>query len=127
MEALQNKLDDLTQKSNAAEGKLANLEAIETSVDEVTLFASHDDPNSSYSITVGTVYSKLIEPDMAPEYFCYISLNQGNANEDRNLHIQNRYGPVEFDQDTLRKAGVSDATLKFARSLCAPFLIGGAE
>jgi len=124
MKELQSKLDDLVKKSNAAEGKLTNLKDIENSVDEVTLFETHDDPNSTYTVTVGTVYSKLVEPDISPEYFCYIGLDRGNANEDRNLHFHNRSGSIKLNADTLRKTGVSSSTLKFAASVCKPFVIG---
>lgn len=127
MDALKGKLSDLAEKTATAESKLANLRAVETAVDEVTLFTSHDDPYSAYNVMVGTVYSRLVEPDSAPEYFCYIGLSRGTANEDRNLHLYTRSGPVELDGETLRKAGVSTETLAFARSVCKPFLIGRAS
>ena len=125
MDDLKAKLKALAKQTAKAEGKLANLRAIETAIDEVTLFATHNDPNSAYKVTTGTVYSKLLEPDLSPRYFCYISLNNGEANESRNLYIRNNSGSVEINADTLRKAAVSTETLAFARSVCKPFLIGG--
>lgn len=121
---LKSELAALTEKTARAENKLANLQAIESAVDEVTLFETHDDPNSALDVTVGTIYSRLLEPDMTPKYFCYVQLSRGTANENRNLYIQGLSGPVDLSRDDLRRAGVSEATLNFGRSVCKPFLIG---
>lgn len=124
VESLKAKLAALALQTAAAEKKLNNLRAIESSVDTVTLFETYDDPNSSHRITVGTVYSRLLEPDLTPQYFCYVSLGRGDANEDRNLHFQSTSGPISLTKQDLRKAGISDATLEFGHSVCKPLMIG---
>ncbi|MCK5385430.1 MAG: hypothetical protein KAJ29_07600 [Alphaproteobacteria bacterium] len=121
---LKARLKALAQQTAQAEGKLANLRAIETAVDEVTLFSMHTTPNSKYSVTVGTVYSRLLEPDLSPSYFCYISLDDGAARENRSLYFKNKTERIDLDSETLRKADVSAETLAFARSVCKPLIIG---
>jgi|GEM_PF-6394121 len=131
MDALQSKLELLKreianaeQKTVEAEEKLVNLRRIETAIDKVTLFETHKVPNSTLTITVGTVYSRLLDPELAPQYFCYVDLARGAANESRNLHFNSTSGPVELSKANLRKADVSDSTLQFGHSVCKPFLIG---
>lgn len=125
MDALKTKLSDLSEKTAQAEGKLHNLRMVETAIDEVTMFASHDDPFSNYEVTVGTQYTRLVEPELSPAYFCYISLGHGQAGEQRNLHFRNADGKViELDVQTLSEAGISAQTMEFARSVCKPIIIG---
>jgi hypothetical protein len=80
LHALEAKFSDLQAKTNAAEGKLNNLRKIESVVNEVTLFATHDDPNSDLSVKVGTIYTRLVEPEKSPAFFCYIQLPNDSAN-----------------------------------------------
>lgn len=110
-----------------AKSKLENLRRIEDAIDSVTLFKKHRDTASGLRITVGTVYTRLVEPNLSPEWFCYISLPNGAFQEDRNLHFRNRSGFKNFDPDTLRQAGVSADTMRYAESVCQPYLIGGVE
>ena len=125
VEDLQGKLNELSKKTAEAEEKLKNLRAAEETTDTFTLFTMHKDPNSDYTVTVGTVYTQLVEPNRAPEYYCYINLNNGAANENRNLYIWQSARPINLSTNTLRKAGVSNSTLSFAKSVCKPTLIGG--
>lgn len=125
--SLEEQLEKLVKQSQKAESKLQNLRRVESSVDEVTLFATYDDPNSKLSVTVGTVYSKLVEPDTHPEYFCYITLGMGNAGEQRNLHFYSRNGSTSLSDREIYKAGVSKDTLGYARSVCKPTLIGAGQ
>lgn len=106
-------------------GQLAGLRAIETAVDEVTLFETHDDPNSDFDVVVGTVYKQFVESEPKPEaFFCYIELRNGEAGESRNLHFRNRFGLTSIPATTLEMEGIGEATMAFARSACKPFLIG---
>ncbi len=125
MNALEGELEALVAKTRAAEGKLARLKLVEDSVDTITLFDTHDDPHSDLSITVGTRYTRIVDAERAPSYFCYINLGHGDVKEDRHLSIRNPSGDVALNRSVLRKAGVSQETLDFARSVCTPTLIGG--
>ncbi len=137
MTALQGQLQDLQAQKLATEQKLLelkdvgrkleNLRRIEDAVDTVTLFRQHIDPSSRLTITIGTEYSRLVDPDLSPDYFCYINLPAGRFQEDRNLNFRNASGFKDFDRASLKQAGVSTETMKFAKSVCQPYLIGGAE
>ena len=137
MTALQDELKALQDQKSATEQKLAqlkeagkklaNLKRIEDAVDTVTLFKEHYDPVNNFRVTVGTAYSKLTETDVKPEYFfCYISL-EDTQGVDRNLYVRNSSGDISISAQTLRQAGLSQDTLDYARSVCNPYLIGGAK
>jgi hypothetical protein len=128
----QKELDDLAaqraalaKELAALKAKLANLKRIEENVDSVTLFDTTDIPNSSLSVTVGTRYSKLLEPELRPTYFCYIDLPDVDG-VDQNLYIRSISSNIDIGEHALRLAGVSQSDLSFARSVCKPFLIGEA-
>ncbi len=137
MSALQEQLQGLQAQKTETEARLAelkgatrkleNLRRIEDAIDSVTLFQKHYAPVSGFQVTVGTVYSHLVEPDLSPEWFCYISLPAGAFQEDRNLHFRHKSGFQNFDAKTLRSAGISAETMRFAKSVCKPYLIGGVE
>ena len=122
---LEAKLRQLSTKTAQAEKKLANLRTIEETIDTVTLFANHKDPSSPLGVTVGTVYTRLTEPDPTPSYFCYISLLSTDTNVLRQLTFRTSSGPVTISSEKLAKAGVSPQTMNYARSVCKPTLIGG--
>ena len=88
MQALKDKLEALVQETARAEDKLANLRAIENAVDQVTLFETHGDRDSAAYVTVATVYSRLSDPEPVPQYYCYIILDAGPANESRHFYIR---------------------------------------
>ena len=119
---MQQDLEDLLTRTQIAESQLEGLRAIE-SVDEVTLFNMHDDPASGYGVHIGTVYDRLTGNPVPDHYFCYISLPNGPAGEGRNLHFHGSLGPIDFSSADLKAAGVTPATLSFARSVCQPFLV----
>ena len=121
---LEARLSELNEQTKGAEQKLNNLRRVESSTDKLTAFQNYDDPNSDLSITVGTEYTQLVEPENNPRFFCYISLTSG-THESRNLHYQNTFGSIELSKSVLRKAGVSERTLSYARSVCKPYRIGG--
>ena len=137
MTALQGQLQHLQAQKSATEQKLVelqgvgrkleNLRRIEDAVDKVTLFKQHTDPSSRLTITVGTEFSRLVDPDLSPDYFCYINLAAGRFQEDRNLNFRSTFGFKDFDHASLRQAGISAETMRFAQSVCQPYLIGGAE
>lgn len=125
--SLEEQLQKLLEQSQKAESKLHNLRRVESSVDEVTLFAAYDDPHSSLMVTVGTVYSKLVEPDSHPQHFCYFTLGMGKAGEQRNLHFYSRNGSASLSDHDIYNAGISKDTLDYARSVCKPTLIGSGQ
>ncbi len=113
--------DDVAQ----IEGKLSAIERVENEVDMITLFDTHNDPHSDLTVGIGTRYTKLNIHER-PTYFCYINLHSGEVNENRTLHFRDASsGDIEISRSTLHKAGVSQDTLDFARSVCQPTLIGG--
>ncbi|MCJ2187897.1 hypothetical protein [Novosphingobium beihaiensis] len=106
------------------EDRLAGIEAIERSVDQVTLFKTETDPRSGFKVTIGTVYRDLLSASPQPEnHFCYITLPSGAAGEKRSLYFYTSSGRVDVSPETLRNSGVDEATLSFGRSVCKPFLI----
>lgn len=118
-------LKEMIAQRESIEGQLAGLRAVETAVDEITLFESHDDPNSRLEVTVGTVYNEFVNERPTPKHhFCYINLKSGKAGESRNLHFHSASGARSISASTLRKSGVTKKTLKYARSVCKPFVIG---
>ncbi len=124
MTNLKANLEAMIKERQKLDRQLAGLRAVETAVDEITLFESHIDPASGRSITIGTVYAEFVDASPAPEYhFCYINLSDGTAGENRNLYFQNRNGEITIASGTLRQAGVSRATLSYARSVCKAFKI----
>ncbi len=118
-------LKEMIAQRKAIEDQLAGLRAVETTIDEITLFESHKDPHGGLEITVGTVYKELVNERPKPKnYFCYINLKNGKIGESRNLHIQDPSGPRSISPLTLRQSGVSKKTLEFARSVCNPLMVG---
>ena len=125
MERLRAELESIINQRDQIEGQLAGLRAIETGVNEITLFEHHTDPNSGLKVTVGTVYRQFVNDQPSPEaYFCYVNLRDGKAGESRNLYIQTRSGAVSVPASTLREVGVDTQTLEFGRTICKPYLIG---
>ena len=123
--ALETELRRLIDEREELDDQLAGLRRLESSVDHVTLFETIDDPNSSLTVTVGTVYRKFVDAEPEPSsYFCYIDLRQGSAGESRNLHFKHSNSWADISADRLTEAGVSDTTYKFAKSVCEPTLIG---
>ena len=123
MARLQAERDALQARIRAAEDDLRGLRAVDD-VDTVTFFQEHEAPDSPLTVHVGTVYDHLIG-NLAPvHHYCYIALSSGPAGETRNLHIHDSSGPVGISPDAMRAAGVTQATLAYARSVCRPFLIG---
>ena len=122
---LQTSLEDMAREKKEIENQIAGLRAVETAIDEITLFESHEDPESGLKITVGTVYKEFVNDHPAPDsYFCYIALQEGSAGESRNLHFHGRFGPYTISESTLTQADIHADTLAFARSVCKPYLIG---
>lgn len=104
--------------------QLAGLRAIEAAVDEITTFKTVTDPDSDLKTTIGTVYTKFVDPSPEPErYFCYISLTDGAAGEDRNLYIRTSSGDVDVSDATLDRLDLSKSALAFSRSVCKPRLV----
>ena len=125
MAALETELQRMIDDREKLEDQLAGLRRLESSVDHVTLFETVDDPNSSLTITVGTVYRKFVDAEPEPSsYFCYIDLQRGSAGESRNLHFKHSNSWADISADRLIEAGVSEATYEFAKSVCKPTLIG---
>ena len=120
---LQRQLDELLARARAAEDDLRGLRAV-NDVDTVTFFQTHDAPDSSHNVHVGTVYSHLIGNPPPQHHFCYIALPSGPAGESRHLHIYGRRGPIDISPSAMREAGITEATLRYAYSVCQPFLIG---
>ena len=123
MARLQDELDDLLVRTRTAEDSLRGLRAV-NDVDTVTFFQRHDVPDSSQTVHVGTVYSHLIGNPPPQHHFCYIALPSGTAGESRHLHFYGPFGPIAISPDAMRAAGISEATLRHAHSVCQPFLIG---
>jgi hypothetical protein len=127
----QKKYDDLVQKRDALmqemtslKYKLKNLTDIANNTDSVTLFDIHPIPNTSFSVTVGTVYKDLLSETLTPTYFCYIGLGSGTLNEDRNLNIRNDVvGDIAVNSTHLARIGLDANAMNFARSKCKPYLI----
>ena len=107
------------------QGKLDGLRRIEEAVDTVTLFKTVDIAGTDLELTVGTKYSKLIDADKTPDYFCYIDLNTDGAYEDRNITIRTTTNEVILPQSVLDEIGMDEAAYLFARSQCKPYLIAG--
>lgn len=108
------------------EQQLAGLRAIETSVDEITLFNQYDDPYSGFTIAVGTVYQKFVNRSPQPEYhFCYIRLSSGGDGTNRDFHFHSIEGARDVAESKLDRLGIGAPTMAFARSVCKPFMIGG--
>ncbi len=125
MTRLRAELEAMIAEKDRMDAQLAGLRAVETAIDEITLFETHDDPNSNLDVTVGTIYSRFVEARPSPDaHFCYIGLGHGTAGESRNLYFQGVAGPVRISEAKLARAGVSAASYEFARSVCRPFLIG---
>ena len=125
MTRLKAELEDMIAARNAVDAQLAGLQAVETAIDEITLFETQRDPQSGLEITIGTVYTAFVnERPMPDSYFCYINLHHGAAGESRNLHFRGPSGPITLSKTKLIQAGVSSETLQFGRSVCKPFLIG---
>lgn len=128
MANLKANLEAMIREHKKLNTQLTGLRAVETAVDEITLFESHTDPSSGLIITVGTVYTEFVKPRPAPEaYFCYIDLPDGSAGENRSLHIQSHKGEIDLSDATLQQANVSEVTLRYARSVCKAFNIGEAR
>lgn len=126
MERLKGDLASMQETRDALERQLAGLRAVENAVDQVTLFESVTDPTSGREITTGTVYRRIVETAPKPErYYCYIALGQGDAGETRNLYFYTSNQGIWMSPTEAQKAGVSAATLAFAKSVCEPLLIGG--
>lgn len=120
---LRRQFAELQARTQAAEAELRSLRAVDD-VRSVTFFQDYEAPDSQLTVKVGTVYSHLIG-NPPPEYhFCYIELPRGAAGESRHLAFHTQSGPATISAETLRAAGVSQATLEFARSVCRPLLIG---
>ena len=117
-------IKNLNDKIAEMEGKLSDLAKVEEAVDTVTLF-KHIDLHGDMKMTVGTVYSKLIDPEKTPNYFCYIKLKGGHALEDRNLYIRNSREDVTVSKADLAALNIPQATFSDARSQCKPYLIAG--
>ncbi len=125
MASIKADLEAMIRERELLDTQLKGLRAIETAVDEITLFESFTDPSSEMKVTVGTVYTEFVKSRPSPEaYFCYIDLPSGPAGEDRSLHFQSRRGPTTLSLETLRQADVSPVTLNYARSVCKAFEIG---
>ena len=121
----QKELDALRAEIEGMRGKLDGLRRIEEAVDTVTLFNTVDIPGTELELTVGTKYSKLIDADKTPDYFCYIDLNTGDAYEDRNITIRTTANEVILPQSILDEIGMDEAAYMFARTQCKPYLIAG--
>lgn len=122
---LQAELKTMIDEREALEDQLTGLRAVETAVDEITLFESHTDPVSGLEVTVGTVYTEFVKAQPSPEaYFCYLNLPLGPAGESRNLHFKGRGGEITVSSKVLKKANITARTLNYARSACKPFVIG---
>ena len=125
IEKLEGDLSAMRGAREALERQLAGLRAVERAVDTVTLFETFTDPTSGREITVGTVYRKIVEATPKPEHFyCYLALGHGEAGEARNLHFYSSERDAWMSGTEAQKAGVSEATLAYARSVCRPLLIG---
>ena len=128
LDGLAEKYDSLLSQRNAVQNRLASLEAIETAVDEVTLFETFTEPETGIGIVVGTVYKSIMVGQPKPErHFCYIQLDHGVAGESRNLSFHSRRGPIEISEDTLAKANVKPVVLAYGRLVCEPFMIEDVE
>lgn len=128
-EAALNRLKDelaaMAGERERIEAQLAGLRAVETAVDEITLFQTHEVEGEEQDVVVGTVYTRLVEARPEPErHFCYLRLEEGTSGESRNFHFQTKDGSVEVSAAKLRKMGVASKTMEFARSVCKPLLIG---
>lgn len=107
---------------NASKNKLSNFERIENTVDSVTLFKSVKIPDTKLSMTIGTVYNKLLDPELRPKHFCYINLSEVNG-IDRSLHIRSTSGDLFPSQQSLKENGITELVVNDARKLCHPTLI----
>ena len=123
--AARDELAKLEKKKDALEELLAGLIAIENSVDQITLFDSSTHPASGLKVTVGTVYRQFVTPMPQPDHFyCYINLDGGGAAESRTLYVRRQGGAVAIEPNELLAVGVTEEALRFARSVCEPYLIG---
>lgn len=127
-------LEGLKDDIAASERKLAdlrrmeeNLRRIENAIDSVTLFKTTAIPGTKMNVVVGSIYSKLVNPDPQPLWFCYIALPDDDSLESRHVYIRNVSIDKTFDAAQLAETGITPYALSFARSLCKPYLIGGAE
>lgn len=124
LDALRGQKTAIEDALRQAEAKLAGLAAVERAVDEINLFENFNAPDGQ-TVTVGTVYTALTNPNPRPEYhFCYLNLPAGDFGENRNLHFHGRLGPTPVSASELGHAGISEETLAYARSVCQPLLIG---
>lgn len=120
--------DRIEEQRDQIESRMAGLQAIERSVDQVTLFEHVDDPNSELEVIIGTVYSSFTVEHPKPErYFCYINLPNSATGLSQFLDVRNINGWVSISRAKLRSAGVRQRTVDYAKSVCEPYLIGQAS
>lgn len=126
IERLNGQLEAARREREALERQLAGLRAIQNSVDRITLFESHQDPDSGYGVMVGTVYRELVNAAPEPEsYFCYIQLPNGPSGEDRLQDVRADGQMVQFSASMRRTLGIGASTLAFATEVCKPKLVTG--
>lgn len=136
LNALQHDLDALAAQRAAFEAELAALnkklaglyEIQKLAKGGITAFNNVAIPSSRFSMTIGTKYSNLIDNPHSKDvqWFCYISLDNGTLNEDRNLNIRSSLGNVSHDAKKLQAEGITQRMLDDAMALCKPTIAGAA-
>lgn len=117
-------IKNLNDQISLMKQKLRDLARIEKAVDTVTLF-NNIDLKGGMKMTVGTQYSKLIDPEKTPVFFCYIKLKGGHALEDRSLYIRNSSRDITVSKADMAALKIKPRTLSDARQKCKPYLIAG--
>lgn len=127
LSSLEDKAKVVQDKLDDAESKLSRLRNVESQIDEAMLFEFHIDPTTKKTITIGTQYTKLIEPEKNPEFFCYFNLGDDDSGASRSYYFKPSSIFSFFEDVKLKKLGFSDKTIEFARSICKPTLIGAGQ
>ncbi len=135
LNALQHDLDALAAQRAAFEAELAAMnkklaglyEIQEMAKGGINAFNTVPIPNSTFSVTIGTKYSNLIDNPHSKnvQYFCYIPLDNGELSESRHLHIRNVSGETKLDATKLKSEGITPTVLNDAMALCKPTIAGG--